>query len=317
MAQFFYFAQCHKTVPYRSLVTLLTTLFSVKILKNTAIRQILPFITHKNHWLLTGTFVVAVTMMTSQSLQAALTVSEIVAQFNGWSFTSSEFSYYEKAFTPTERGIDITAYAELTRSGNAFLSICANPNQPDVSGTSTASLYYDGSGLTSITGTISEAASGYLSVGAAFLYQQYATGVLPGFDYTNSTLPTQRLFDASALWHAMNHLSLGLSLQNNSQKFIDYLLSINSDMRHWTQAYNVNPRYNEMGDYAVFIMNLSGQQDRYYIAHADYTPTTPTEPPQSGDVPEPATLLLWTLGGLGVTGASWYRKRNVKKLALA
>jgi len=33
-----------------------------------------------------------------------------------------------------------------------------------------------------------------------------------------------------------------------------------------------------------------------------------------GPVPEPATVILWTLGGLSLAGASWRRNRNKKKL---
>ena len=36
--------------------------------------------------------------------------------------------------------------------------------------------------------------------------------------------------------------------------------------------------------------------------------------PGPGGVPEPATLFLWTLGGLSMAGASWRRKRTMKKL---
>ena len=35
---------------------------------------------------------------------------------------------------------------------------------------------------------------------------------------------------------------------------------------------------------------------------------------EPGGVPEPATMFLWTLGGLSLAGASWRRKRNMKKL---
>ena len=34
-----------------------------------------------------------------------------------------------------------------------------------------------------------------------------------------------------------------------------------------------------------------------------------------GGVPEPASLLLWTLGGFGLVGSSWARNRRMKKLA--
>jgi hypothetical protein len=39
--------------------------------------------------------------------------------------------------------------------------------------------------------------------------------------------------------------------------------------------------------------------------------------PPSDDVPEPAAVLLWTLGGLGLGGTSWLRNRNKIKNAIA
>ena len=39
--------------------------------------------------------------------------------------------------------------------------------------------------------------------------------------------------------------------------------------------------------------------------------------PPSSDVPEPATILLWTLGTLGTAGASWVRKRTSRKIPAA
>jgi len=38
------------------------------------------------------------------------------------------------------------------------------------------------------------------------------------------------------------------------------------------------------------------------------------DPTTASDVPEPATMILWTLGGLSLAGASWRRNRNKKKL---
>jgi len=46
-------------------------------------------------------------------------------------------------------------------------------------------------------------------------------------------------------------------------------------------------------------------------------PGDPGDPGNPGGVPEPATLLLWTLGSLGVAGSSWARKRRMNKLAMS
>jgi len=61
-------------------------------------------------------------------------------------------------------------------------------------------------------------------------------------------------------------------------------------------------------------------EDFLYLAQKTDNPTPPIRPgdpgaPGNPGVPEPATLLLWTLGTLGL-GTSWARKRQMKKLAL-
>jgi len=66
--------------------------------------------------------------------------------------------------------------------------------------------------------------------------------------------------------------------------------------------------------------------DMLYLAKKSMSPTPPirpaeplipAEPSGSGEVPEPATLLLWILGGLGLAGVSRSRQHRMKKLALS
>jgi hypothetical protein len=265
---------------------------------------------HKN-WVVAGALIAAVAIVSGQSLQAALTPNEIYNQFGSRSFTaanSNGSTSYEVGFNIS--GVDNSAYAPSVRYGaNGFVSICAEI-YAGVEYSGTARLSYN-----ELTGVTKNDAGQSLSLGGALLYKMYATGEFDSstFNYSNSS---QRQYDAAGLWHVMNHLSFGSDLYGAGYmdyKFIDVLNAINPNMDYWKQTYNVNQRYDEIGDYAVFIMNLTGQ-DRYYIANAYYETVTPPDP---NDVPEPATLLLWTLGGLGVTGSSWMRKRNKKNLKLA
>ena len=63
-------------------------------------------------------------------------------------------------------------------------------------------------------------------------------------------------------------------------------------------------------------------QDGVFLIFSNHStgpidPPDPPDPPEPGDVPEPATLLLWTLVGLGLAGSSWTRKHRGKKPTVA
>jgi hypothetical protein len=159
-----------------------------------------------------------------------------------------------------------------------------------------ARLSYNG-----VTGETKNASGVALSVGGALLYQQYATGELPNAG-TLSTLAT-----------AIRALNSATSITSITWTtgYYAYLLTINDDRNFWIGNYNVNQYYEEIGNYAVFIMNIwtttgGVAQDHLYVARVDYGGGG------SSDVPEPATLLLWTLGGVGALGANRWRKRSQK-----
>jgi hypothetical protein len=88
--------------------------------------------------------------------------------------------------------------------------------------------------------------------------------------------------------------------------------------------------YTEIGDYLVFVMDLMDANGRHinmgdylYLVRKSDSPDAPIRPdfPDIGngnnDVPEPASILLWALGGLGLACTSRARNRRMKKLALS
>jgi hypothetical protein len=237
---------------------------------------------------------VVFTVICSGIVRADLTPSEIVSQFNGtngWAFTATSLAT-PRTFTAVNSSHvpNLSAYASGTLN-----SFCVNSSIGTVVTTSggVARLNYDAT-----TGRTQNASGVALSVGGALLYQQYAAGELPDVG------------TVSALAMAIRDLNSVTSISSISWTtgYYAYLLTINVDKNYWIGNYNVNQYYEEIGNYAVFIMNIwtnggTVAQDHLYVAGADYSGG-------SGDVPEPATLLLWTLGGVGALGINHYRKRS-------
>jgi len=97
-----------------------------------------------------------------------------------------------------------------------------------------------------------------------------------------------------------NHISIALSNVNwnvNGNNIVEFIV------------HNVN--YDPVDDYFATRINPTGLSATIQaIYDVNY------DPPGGGEVPEPATLLLWTLGGLGLAGAK-ARQRRMKKLALS
>lgn len=230
---------------------------------------------------------------------ADLNASEIVSDFNSMnSGQGFRFTYASGVTLTTTSGytnVDTSAYTSSTSgttSGRTyFKTFCVEPSA-STSGTLVGKLNYSNG--------VSKTSAGYtLSLGAAVLYAEYATGTRY----------------SSALQTAIQAL-MGISTVSNwaSNSHLAYLLTINADKSYWTQAYDPGQYYDLIGNYSVFVMNVTttasqDRQDFLYIATATGGGNG------GGDVPEPATLLLWTLGGLGLAGASRARKRRMMKLA--
>ena len=271
---------------------------------------------------------VALTAMCSGGLRADFNAQFVVDNFAGagqrtWTFNSStnpgltERSFFNNSgIVPNRAAFAVSSAGFVgTQTGtHTFYSFCVNQNITTAATAGTATLNYNAA-----TGVTRNASDQALTVGAAWLFQQYATGSLAGFSY-NLALGT-RNSDASLLQSAiyllMNAGTTVATLNASTNTFVQAMLRANdTDTSYWLNTYNVNQRYNEIGDHAIFVMNIRNNigvanQDHLYIVQATYGGGG------SSDVPEPASLLLWTLGGLGLAYTSRARNRRLKKLALS
>jgi len=202
-----------------------------------------------------------------------------------------------------------SAYGGVALLPNGFRSYCVDVAIQRTTVTGTATLNYNPA-----NGTTSNYTGHVLSVGAAWLHSQYARGILPGYDETvfyegDSVEQFYAALTALMSGTASQKLSF---IANSSNMFAVEMRNVGSMYGYtaadWAAAYDMRGRYDAIGDYAVFVMSIRGTdgrnyQDFLYLAPADYGNG-------GGEVPEPATLLLWTLGGMGLAGSSWARKRR-------
>ena len=147
-----------------------------------------------------------------------------------------------------------------------------------------------------------------LSVGAALLYTMYATGQISPAD--------ELLFQRTILGlmgvtkPGTNYASQYVNGKWGTNEFLKAILAVSGEnSAYLLSAYDPGIRYDYIGDYSVFVMNVTTQGGK------DSQDFLIIQKHENSDVPEPATLLLWTLGGLGVAGTSWARKRRLAKAA--
>ena len=249
------------------------------------------------------------TLIVQNEAKADLSPSEIVSQFNalnsgsGLSFTYATTN--NEARITNNAGATFTAtdaYAMATgATTSVFKSFCVESGVTITNGQRYyAQLNYSGNTTRNSSGTA-------LTLGAAYLYQKFATNTLPGYTPNNAT-------NAAALQQAIYLLTGQASTATwTNNTYLQALLSVNSSQSHWLESYDPGRLYSEIGNFSVFVMQVTAQnngsnaQDFVYVARATFG--------GGSQVPEPATVLLWLLGGAGSLGTAYAKKR--RKIAYA
>jgi len=226
-----------------------------------------------------------------------------------------------KQTVESSTALDLSAYASHAHIGNnVFYSFCAEPPLGDLplNQALTATLSFSGGKTYNTSGNSynGPGAPWALNKGAAWLYMQYATG----------EIDPQTDAETQALKSAITALVLESGAENGPEwkGKVDYGGQPNPYLLMALQKFQTKAQLwedyivgdaNVTGNYAVFIMQLSDggstdYQDLLYIA--PYTPD-PTNNTPGGEVPEPASVLFWTLGSIGALGTAWRRRTQRAK----
>ena len=260
------------------------------------------------------------------------TAQTIVTEFNamnggyGYQFnaaTSASYTYSNsgtgeiRLFQAGTQMADVSAYTSNTAGTNYFQTFCVEPSRQFVSGGTSGFLNY----ANNTTSTFTNGDTGLrttLTLGAAYLYKQFATGNL-NYDYVGSNHAYDAAVLQDAIWFLIGNSSEMKVTTSSNNKYLQMLNGMSGYT--WSAAYDPGQSYmGLMDDYRVFVMQTplsstvnpgSGMgtmslpfytQDVLYIAK-----------PGGSAVPEPASILLWTLGGLGAAGMAYRKRRNSAK----
>ena len=251
----------------------------------------------------------------STMLRADFNAEQIANNFNtmnggvGYRFTYKDQNLPSLQAIQGTASANLDAYLNSVASGSApnafFRTFCVNPLDTVV-----ANQDYIGKLNIQADGTTKTARNNALTVGAAFLYKAFATTDVstasPAYSIFNIPSNGNRDDLQKAIYYLMGldntvNPQTNVYLQFLAQQFPERSLD------YWTSTYKSTERYDEIGDYFVFVVNVNQgttiAQDFLYVASATWTQSA---------VPEPATFLLWTLGSVGAFGISHYRRRNEK-----
>ncbi|MDR1382459.1 MAG: PEP-CTERM sorting domain-containing protein [Planctomycetaceae bacterium] len=209
----------------------------------------------------------------------------IVQQFGQRQLVYTSTGDQSKLTSITTLNLDAYAHVVAHPGVNAFVSFCVDPNDVVYAGTTyTAHLDYNATAKTT-----SNSNGVALTNGVAWLYATFVTtndfGTLVAADYT-------------AFQQTVNSLVNQTPFVSN--RFTAALLA-NLSEAEARATYQVGDS-DITGGYAVFVVQLANgaapAQDFIYVVG------------NSSPVPEPATILLWTLGSFGAFGAAWLKKRR-------
>ena len=150
-----------------------------------------------------------------------------------------------------------------------------------------------------------------LSIGAAYLYKLYVTGEFGEFkpeseggwwNYSQRDIGLAIRY----LIHGTGTRTQGvyelLNLLRNTQVEIDGVMQPKGVTDYWSTPYDPNATYSFMDDYVVYILNVwneTGDRSQDFLFATQ----------RQDHAPEPATILLWTLGTIGAVGYARRRSR--------
>ncbi len=193
---------------------------------------------------------------------------------------------------------DFSAYGPSTSGENFAYSFCVEP----IIGTGArhvSQLNYDGNSTKTSEGNA-------LTVGAAYLYANFASGMLDGYDYESPSY----YGDSDLIGSLHSVMGLDDRLSWSTSEYLTAMLDVNPDQSYWEQTYDPGRFYDEIGDYSVFVMNNTDEygtntQDFLYLAGYE------GGSPETGSAtPEPASMLIV---GTGIAGLGLIGRRRKKK----
>ncbi|MCL2348600.1 MAG: hypothetical protein FWC50_10125 [Planctomycetaceae bacterium] len=246
--------------------------------------------------------------------KADLNASQIATQINAMNggkglvttYNTNSMAITQHTFTTTPgyTNPDTSAYGSQTAGSNYFKSFCVEPNVYVYNNETVSMMVNYANGKTVTSSGLA------LTLGAAKLYKDFATMALGNYDYGNTA--GQLANNADQLTTAIHVLIGAVTIANWSQNvYLSQLLAVNSQQSYWTAVYDPGRLYSEIGDYSVFVLNVSDFttgvdcQDHLFLVKTS-----------GSSVPEPASVVLWGLGSLGVFGISFARKRKLKTICL-
>ncbi|MCL2162475.1 MAG: PEPxxWA-CTERM sorting domain-containing protein [Betaproteobacteria bacterium] len=175
-----------------------------------------------------------------------------------------------------------------------------------------ARLNYNGSTTSTNYNNTTGLVQSTLSVGAAYIYTMFVTEGMYGGPFANLSSTDNALFHIA--WSLLTNReslrlgSKGLSMWNipetTSNKYLNSLLSINTDKSYWLAPYDPDKLYSEIGYYSVFVMD-----NRNTAGGASITNTLFVVDRSPSVIPEPETYAMM-LAGLGLIGAMVRRRRS-------